>query len=182
HRERAEERDIVPPSPFRLPRQDSAIGPCDGRSPLACPALGEVPLHRRPPHGQQPLADALLRFVRLELPGTFPDTRDQRLERLLAFRDTDLDLEGFHGDPPDGGKHRNTSHMLPGFSHGRRIPCTRKPSPRATLRLDSFHVRSSQIDEELQVFGTDATDSRTAIRWCGWLNVNRAIGGAMAAW
>ena len=37
--------------------------------------------------------------------------------------------------------------MFPGFYHGRRIPCTRKPSPRATLRLASFHVR-------LTLFGT----------------------------
>src|SRR6266850_5405401 len=145
NRELAEEREIVPPSQFRLPRQDSAVGLRDGWSHIACPALGEVQLYRRPPNGQQPLEDALLRFVRLELPGTFPDKCDQRLERLLAFCDTDLDIECFHGDPPDGEKHRNTSHMFPGFYHGRRIPCTQKPSPRATLSLDSFHAHSYRI-------------------------------------
>jgi hypothetical protein len=75
----------------------------NGRSPLACPALGDVPLHRRQPHGPPPREEALLRFVRLELPGTFPDTRDQRLERLLACRDPALDIECVHGEPPHGG-------------------------------------------------------------------------------
>jgi len=32
--------------------------------------------------------------------------------------------------------------MFPGFYHGRRVPCTQKPSSRATLTLNSFRVRS----------------------------------------
>ncbi len=35
--------------------------------------------------------------------------------------------------------------MFPGFYHGRRIPCTHKPSSRATLGLNSFRVHSSGI-------------------------------------
>jgi hypothetical protein len=35
--------------------------------------------------------------------------------------------------------------MFSGFYHGWRIPCTQKPLSRATLRLDSFHVRSIDI-------------------------------------
>jgi hypothetical protein len=41
--------------------------------------------------------------------------------------------------------HRNTAQMFPGFYHGGRVPCTGEPSSRATLTLDSFRVRSSEI-------------------------------------
>jgi hypothetical protein len=41
--------------------------------------------------------------------------------------------------------------MCPGFYHGRRIPCTRKPSSRATVTLNSFHVHSLLIDERNKI-------------------------------
>src|SRR5207253_10307662 len=44
--------------------------------------------------------------------------------------------------PPDVANHWNTAQMFPGFSHTRRVPCTQKPSSRATLTLNSFRVRS----------------------------------------
>src|SRR5262249_29896048 len=42
--------------------------------------------------------------------------------------------------------HRNTTQMLPGFYHTRRVPCPQKLSSRATLTLNSFRVRSYQVD------------------------------------
>src|SRR5262245_1143769 len=75
----------------------------------------------------------------------FPGKFDQRLECLLSFRDTRLDIERFHGDPPDVVNHKNTGQMFSGFYHGRRIPCTRKISARATLSLNAFCVRSSMM-------------------------------------
>ena len=86
HRELAEEREVVPPPQRLLPRQDHAVGTRDGRSHLAWPALGEVQLHRRQSNGQQPLEDALLRFVRLERAGLFLGKLQKRLESLLSFR------------------------------------------------------------------------------------------------
>src|SRR5215831_6322154 len=145
HCKLAEEREIVPPSQLPLPWQDHAVSSHDCRSHISRSALGEVQLHRRQSNGQQPLEDTLLRFVRLELARMFPNKLEQRLERLLAFRDTHLDIEGFHGDSPDVVKHRNTAQMFPGFYHGRRIPCTQKPSSRATVTLNSFHVHSKPI-------------------------------------
>ena len=75
HREPAEERAVVPSSPRLLPRQEHAVGPRDGRSDIARPALGKVQLHRRQADGQPPLEDTLLRFVRLECAPTLPRTR-----------------------------------------------------------------------------------------------------------
>jgi hypothetical protein len=138
----AEERAVLAPPELLLPGQEHAVGPRDGRSHIPRSALGEVQLHRRQPNGQQALEDAFLRFVRLELPGMFPGKLDQRLECLLSFRDTHLDIEHFHGDPPDVVNHKNTGQMFSGFYHGRRIPCTRKISARATLSLNAFCVRS----------------------------------------
>ncbi len=145
HRELAEEREVVPPPQRLLPRQDHAVGTRDGRSHLACPALGEVQLHRRQSNGQQPLEDALLRFVRLERASLFLGKLQKRLESLLSFRSTPLDIERVHGAPPDVGKHRNTVQMFLGFYHRRRIPCTRKMSARATLSLNAFHAHSFWI-------------------------------------
>src|SRR5207253_11190105 len=48
----------------------------------------------------------------------------------------------FHGDPPDVANHENTAQMFLGFYHTRRVPCTQKPSSRATLTLNSFRVPS----------------------------------------
>src|SRR5438093_6646488 len=73
--------------------------------------------------------------MRLECASMFPSNLQQRLERLLAFRYTHLDVERFHGDPPDVVKHWNTASMFPGFYHRGRIPCTQKPLSRATLTL-----------------------------------------------
>ena len=97
HRELAEEREVVPPSQLRLPRQKHAVGPRDGRSHIARPSLSKVQLHRCQADGQQPLEDTLLGFVRLERAGVFPDKLQQRLEGLLSFRDTHLDIERVHG-------------------------------------------------------------------------------------
>src|SRR5437870_10973873 len=86
--------------------------------------------------------------MRLECASMFPSKLQQRLERLLAFRYTHLDVESFHGDPPDVVKHWNTAQMFPGFYHRRRVPCTRKPPSHATLSLNSFHVHSDRIAQE----------------------------------
>src|SRR6266545_4234312 len=125
-----------------LPCQEHAVGPPEGRSDIARPALGEGQLHRCQPNGQQALEDALLCFMRFELPGMFPGTFDQRLESGLSFRDTFLDLERFHGDPPNVVNHRDTAQMFPGFYHGRWFPCTRTLCPRATLSPNAFHAHS----------------------------------------
>src|SRR5215471_18545866 len=75
----------------------------------------------------------------------FPDKCSQCLESLLSFRSTRLDIERFHGDPPEMANHRNTTQMFPGFSHTRRVPSPQKLSSRATLTLNSFRVRSAGI-------------------------------------
>ena len=143
--ELAEEAEVVPPSQLLLPRQDHAVGPRDGRSHISRTSLSAVELHRRQPNGQQPFEDAFLRFMRLELAGLVPGKLHQRLESFLAFRDTHLDIERFHGDPPDVVDHRNTAQMFPGFYHRRRVPLTRKLPACGTLSLNSFHVHSNAI-------------------------------------
>ena len=44
------------------------------------------------------VAGTLLRFMRPEPAGLFSGKLQKSLERLLAFRDTPLDLERFHGE------------------------------------------------------------------------------------
>src|SRR4029450_4318918 len=96
--------------------------------------------------------DALLRFVRRKLARVVSDKRDQCLESLLSFRYTRLDIERFHGDPPDVANHWNTAQMFPGFYHIRRVPYTQKPSSHATLTLNSYRVRSTLFALNLSLF------------------------------
>jgi hypothetical protein len=143
HRERAKERAVVPSSQCLLPCQEHPVGPRDGRSDIARPALGKGPLHRRQAARQPPLEDTLLRFVRLECAPTLPRNLQQCLECPLSCCSTRLDLDRFQRDPPDRVNHRNIAQMFPGCYHRRRIPCTWKPSSRAALSPNSFPVHSS---------------------------------------
>ena len=64
-------------------------------------------------------------------------------------------------------KHGNTAYMFPGFYHRGRVPCTQKPSSRATLPLNSFRVHSFEVEHPFkesagffaQLFDLDVAES-----------------------